>query len=95
MTYLTPGEQEAALASALEAVLDEGESRLVEVCAMNRRVRDRLFMVINDMRHAVDDGDREVMRSALLDARVALGDLLDSRDDQATKVIIVEWDDEA
>jgi hypothetical protein len=88
MTYLTPGEQEAALASALEAVLDEGESRLAEVHAMNRRVRERLIEVIADMRHAVDDGGRDVMRSALLDARVALGDLLDARDDQATRVIV-------
>lgn len=88
MTYLTPGEQEAALAAAFEAVLDEGGARLAQVHAMNRRVRERLVEVIADMRHAVDDGDRDVMRSALIDARIALGDLLDARDDRATKVII-------
>lgn len=88
MTYLTPGEQEVALAAAFEAVLDEGGAELARVHAMNRRVRERLVEVIADMRHAVDGGDYDVMRSALLDARVALGDLLDARDDQATKVII-------
>jgi hypothetical protein len=88
MTYLTPSEQEAVLAAAFEAVLDEGGAELARVHAMNRRVRERLVEVITDMRHAVDDGDRDVMRSALIDARVALGDLLDARDDQATKVII-------
>ena len=57
MTYLTPGEQEAALAAAFEAVLDEGGARLAQVHAMNRRVRERLVEVIRrslpmDRRHA-------------------------------------------
>lgn len=72
---------------AFEA-MDLTEAHLAEVHAMNRRVRERLVEVIADMRHAVDDGDRDVMRSALIDARIALGDLLDARDDQATRVII-------
>jgi hypothetical protein len=87
MTYLTPGEREAALAAAFEAVLDGSGARLAQVHAMNQRVADRLVHVIDDMRLAVEDGDREVMRSALLDARVALADLLGSRDEQATRVI--------
>ena len=65
------------------------EARLDEVYAMNCRVRARLIEVISDMRHAVHDGGRDVMCDALINARIALGSLID--DDQ----LVIEWKSES
>ncbi len=81
MTYQTPGEQEAAIAAAFEARLDE-------VCAMNRRVRARLIEVIADMRHATNNGECDAMRAALINACVALGSLIDDQ-------LVIEWKSES
>ncbi len=71
MSYMTPGEQEAALAAAFEALLDE-DTRLDEIRAI-------LVEQIRIMRGAVDDGGREVMREVLINVRIALSDLINDR----------------
>lgn len=78
------------MAAAFEALLDAGDTRLDEMCAMNARVRTRLIEVITDMRHAVDSGDHEVMRSALINTRITIGSLIDEGDDDVPK-LIVKW----
>jgi hypothetical protein len=93
VTYRTPGEQEAELASAIEAVIDSGESRLAEVYAMNRRVRDRLVLLINDMWLALDDGDADVMRDALRRSLTVLAGLADDGTTGRTPMLVVEWSD--
>ena len=90
MTYLTPGEQEAALASALEAVLDEGESRLAEVYAMNRRVRETLVEVIGNMGLCLDDGDADVMRYALTESLAVLAAVTDGGSKGRVPTLLVE-----
>ncbi len=71
MSYMTPGEQEAALAAAFEALLDQ-DTRLDEIRAI-------LVEQIRIMRGAVDDGGREVMREVLINVRIALSDLINDR----------------
>jgi hypothetical protein len=68
---MTPGEQEAALAAAFEALLDQ-DTRLGEIRAI-------LVEQIRIMRGAVDDGGREVMREVLINVRIALSDLINDR----------------
>lgn len=71
MSYMTPGEQEAALAAAFEALLEE-DTRFFEIRAI-------LVEQISIMRGAVDDGSREVMREVLINVRIALSDLINDR----------------
>jgi hypothetical protein len=60
------------------------------VYAMNRRVREQLIGVITDMRLAVDDGERGVMRDALINASGALASLVHSEGTDVPRVVI-KW----
>jgi len=93
MTYLTPGEQEAALASAFEAVLDEGGSRLAEVYAMNRRVRDRLALLLGDVCLTLEGDDPDLTHYASQEVATVLAALTDEGSKGHVPMLVVEWTD--
>jgi hypothetical protein len=80
VTYQTPGERESVMAAAFEALLDAGEATVEQVYEANRRVREALVEVIGNMGLCLDDGDRDVMRHGLTEAREVLTAITEGHD---------------
>ena len=97
MTYQTPGERDATLAAAFEALLDAGEATVEQVYEANRRVREALVEVIENMGLCLDDGDpagggadRDVMRYGLTEAREVLTAITEGHDGRAPLLVVEE-----
>jgi hypothetical protein len=90
VTYQTPGERESAMAAAFEALLDAGEATVEQVYEANRRVRESLVEVIENMGLCLDDGDRDVMRYGLTEAREVLTAITEGHDGRAPLLVVEE-----